>query len=164
MIRTKKPRLLAIDPGTRNLGFALFERDELLHYGVKSITRHHTPHETLKAGRKFILTLLDDFRPTTLAIERAFFANNRNVALLNVFVDEICSLAKHNGIKVIRLAPSTVKKTVAGNGRAGKHEVAKVVVSRFPELKVFISQDRKWKARYHSNMFDAVAIGLAAME
>lgn len=38
--------------------------------------------------------------------------------------------------------------------------VARVIVSKFPELKVYLTQDRAWKERYHQNMFDAVALGM----
>lgn len=29
-------------------------------------------------------------------------------------------------------------------------------------LKVYLPQDRKWKERYHANMFDAVALAIVA--
>ena len=72
-------------------------------------------------------------------------------------------MAKRRRIVVAAFAPSAVKKTVTGCGLAGKAEVARVVVSKYPELKVYLCQDRKWKDRYHSNMFDAVAVGLTAV-
>ena len=97
-----------------------------------------------------------------LAVEKAFFANNRNAALLNVFVDEIQALGQRRKLTVLAFAPSTVKKAVCGNGRASKEDIARAVVARFPELRPYQTQDPKWKARYHGNMFDAVAIALTA--
>ncbi len=38
--------------------------------------------------------------------------------------------------------------------------MAKAVVARYPELKVYLTQDRKWKQAHHENMFDAVAVAL----
>jgi hypothetical protein len=38
-----------------------------------------------------------------------------------------------------------------------------VIVSKFPELEVYLTQDRAWKERYHQNMFDAVGLGLMAL-
>ena len=95
-----------------------------------------------------------------LVVEKSFFAQNKNAALLNVFVDEIKAIGKRKGLKVMSYAPNTVNKFICGNGRASKEEEAKVIVSKYPELKVYITQDRKWKARYHQNMFDAVALGV----
>ena len=157
-----KTRILAIDPGTREMGVALLEGDKLLYHGVKTIKRGKSPHETLKEGRKVILRLMEDFQPDILAVEKTFFANNRNTAVLNVFADEIKAIGKRKGLEVVGFAPSTVKKFITGNGRASKLEVAKVVISAYPELKVYMTQDRKWKEEYHQNMFDAVALGIVA--
>jgi Holliday junction resolvasome RuvABC endonuclease subunit len=97
-----------------------------------------------------------------LVVEKTFFVNNRNAALLNVFVDDIKAIGKRKGLKVISYAPSTVKKFICGNGRASKKDVAKAIISKYPELKVYLTQDRAWKERYHQNMFDAVALGMMA--
>jgi Holliday junction resolvasome RuvABC endonuclease subunit len=106
--------------------------------------------------------LIRDFNPQVLAVEKAFFAKSRNTALLNTFVDEIRTIGRRKRLKLVSYAPSTVKKHICGNGRASKREVAKVVVAKYPELKVYLTQDRAWKERYHQNMFDAVALGMMA--
>jgi Holliday junction resolvasome RuvABC endonuclease subunit len=80
-----------------------------------------------------------------------------------VLFDEIRALARRKKLTFVSYAPSTIKKFTCGNGRADKKQVATVVVSRFPELKVFLSQDRAWKERFHQNMFDAVALGIMTM-
>jgi len=67
------------------------------------------------------------------------------------------------GVKVLNYATSTVRKSIAGNGRASKKELSKVIVSKYPNLKVYMSQDRAWKELYHQNMFDAIALGLMAL-
>ena len=125
--------MFAIDPGTRQMGVALLEGGKLLYHGVKTFRREPEPHKALEAGRKAVPRLIDDFRPDVLVVEKAFFANNRNTALLNVLVDEIRALAMRKRLKVLGFAPSTVKKAICGNGRASKAEVARVVVLRYPE-------------------------------
>jgi crossover junction endodeoxyribonuclease RuvC len=157
---SKNKKILAIDPGTRELGIALLQGGRLLYHGVETVKKKKSPHETLKEGRKIILRLINDFKPQVMVVEKTFFANNRNSALLNVFFDEIKAVGKRKGLKVISYAPNTVKKRICGNGRASKEDVAKVIVSKYPELKVYLTQDRKWKAAYHWNMFDAVALGV----
>jgi len=153
-------KVLAIDPGTREMGIAFLEKEKLIYHGVKVIKKRKSPHETLKEGRKVILRLIKDFNPKVLVFEKAFFANNRNAALLNIFVDEIRAIGRRKGLKVLSFASSTVKKAICGNGRASKEEVARVMVSKYPELKVYLTQDRAWKERYYQNMFDAVALGM----
>jgi crossover junction endodeoxyribonuclease RuvC len=159
-MKSNNDRILAIDPGTREMGVAFLEGGKLIYHGVKVIRKKRSPHERLQAGREIVLRLIRDFRPAILVVEKTFFARNRNTSLLNVFADEIVAIGKRKGLKVKAFAPSTMKKAIAGNGHATKEEVAGVVVARFPELKVYLTQDRKWKERFHQNMFDAVALAM----
>lgn len=153
-------KILAIDPGIRKMGVAFLDKGKLIYHGVKVIKRGRSPHETLKEARNAILRLIRDLKPRVLAVEKAFFANNRNSALVNVLVDEIRAIGRRKKLIVLSYAPSTVKKYICGNGGASKKEVAKVIVSKFPELNVYLVQDKAWKERHHQNMFDAVAIGI----
>lgn len=153
-------RILAIDPGTREMGVAVLERGKLIYHGVVVIQRGRSPKDTLARGQASIARLMGDFRPETLVIEQTFVGRNRNAALLNVLTDEIKSLAKRKGVRVQSFAPSVVKKAICGHGWATKAEVAKAVIARYPDLKAYLTHERKWKERFHANMFDAVALGM----
>ena len=156
-------KVLAIDPGTKHLGVAFFEGKDLVYHGVKTIKHLRLPQETLQEGKKVILRMINDFKPDVLVVEKTFFSNNRNSALLNVFADEIQSIGKRNKLIVEAYAANTVRKQICGNGSVSKDEVAKVIVSYYPELKPYLTSDRKWKETFHRNMFDAVALGLIAV-
>ena len=156
-------RILAVDPGTRLMGVALLDNRRLIYHGVKVIKKGKSPHETLHQARKIILRLIRDFCPHVIVVEKAFFANNRNAALLNVLVDEIKAIARRKRLRLVAYSPSTLKKFISGNGRASKGEVSRAVVLHYPELKVYLTQNRAWKERFHQNMFDAVALGIMAM-
>ncbi len=160
MTKNVRVRILAIDPGTKHMGVALLDNGALIYSGVKVIRNRRSPHEIIRECRKIVLRLIRDYRPQVLMSEKTFFANNRNSALLNVLFDEIRNIGKRKKLQVICYAPTTVKKAICGNGLAKKEEVARVVIAKFPELKVFLTQDRKWKESFHHNMFDAVALGM----
>jgi len=153
-------RILAIDPGTRLMGVALLEKGQLIYHGVKVIKKGNSPNQNLQNARKAVLRLVSDLKPCMLVVEKTFFANSRNTSVLNVFVNEIKAIGRRKGIKTVLFSPSTVKKFICGNGWADKKDVARAIVSKFPELKVYLTQDRAWKERFHQNMFDAVALAL----
>lgn len=152
-------KILAIDPGTRTMGAALLEREKLVYHAVHAIKRGAT-RERVKEARRTVLRLIQDLEPDTLAIEKTCFANNRHGATLHALVRDIVALGRRKRLRVLSFAANTVKKRVCGNGRASKREVAQAVIARYPEIGVYLTQDRKWKERYHQNMFDAVAVGL----
>ena len=164
MQRVVSNRFLAIDPGTREMGIAVLEGTKLVYHGVLVIRRGKSPRETLERACKSVARLIEDFRPQVLAIEKTFVRRNRHTALLNVVADEIVVLAKQSRLQVIGLSPSAVKKGICGDGWASKEEVAKAVLTRFPELKAYLVHERKWKERFHANMFDAVALGVVAQQ
>lgn len=86
------------------------------------------------------------------------------MATFNAFVGAIKAIGRRKKLRVVCFAPNTVKKFISGNGLATKYEIANVVISKFPELMVYATQNRKWKEKYHQNMFDAVALGIMASE
>jgi len=145
------------------MGYAFLDKGCLLYYGVKVIKKKKSPHQILKEGRKIVLRLIKDLKPNILVIEKTFIANNKSASLLNVFFDEIKAVGRRKHLKVLCFAPSTVKKHIAKNGWAKKKEVAKAICTKYPELKVYLTQDRGWKERYHQNMFDAVALAEVAL-
>jgi Holliday junction resolvasome RuvABC endonuclease subunit len=140
----RTPRILAIDPGTREMGVAL-DGGKLVYHGVKVLPKRRTPHATLGRAGAVVIRLLADFRPDTLAVEKAFIGRNRNASLLNVLAVEIQAIGRRKGLRVIALAPGTVRKAVCGNGWAAKEDMAKTVAQRFPELKAYLGQNRRWK-------------------
>jgi len=77
-------------------------------------------------------------------------------------VDEIKikAIGRRKGLKVLSFAPSTPKKYICDNGRASNKEVGRVIVSKYPELKVYLSQNSASKEEFHQNMFDALALGM----
>jgi len=155
-------RILAIDPGTRIMGIAFLDKGQLVYHGVKVIKKGNSPNDNLQSARRIILRLIKDFNPNLVVVENAFFARSRKAYLLNVLIDEIKAIARRKRIKLSSYSPSTVKKFITGNGWASKEQVARAIVSKFPELKVYLTQDRAWKERFHQNMFDAVALGTMA--
>jgi len=155
-------KILAIDPGTRLMGFALIDNGTLIYNGVKVIKTKNSPCETVRHVRRIVFRMINDFRPRVVAAEKACFGTNQRAALMNVVVREIRFIARRKQLKFIDYYPSTLKKFITGNGRATKMEVSRAVVLKYPDLNVFLTQDRAWKERFHQNMFDAVALGIMA--
>ena len=159
-----RTRTLALDPGTRFMGVAVFELEDLLYHGVVTL-RGASDAERLKEGAAAVERMVRDFRPGLLALEETFVTGTRNAALLRLLISEIRLVAGRQGIRAVGLAPATVKKAVTGDGRAGKGQVARVGIERYPELSPYLLvRDSKWKRRFHSNMFDAVAVGMTMLQ
>jgi Holliday junction resolvasome RuvABC endonuclease subunit len=157
-----KTNVLAIDPGTREMGYAHFEGFDLLDYGVHNL-RTRDDHRQAIFGKvdPVVTRLLQEKRPDIVVLEKNRFSQIRANVRLALTVYRIRSLARRRRVPLVEYDPRTVRRVVCNNGNCRKTEVARTVAVRYPELKVYLTSDRKWKVRYHQNMFDAVACGLA---
>jgi len=160
MTNNIRGRILAIDPGTRHMGVALLDNGALIYGGVRVVCNRKSPQEIIRSCRKIIFRLIDDYAPQVLVVEKTLFPNNSKSALLNILFADLMKIGKQKKLEVICFAPNTVRKAICGNGLASKEDVARAVIARYLELKVYLTQDRKWKTRFHQNMFDAVALGM----
>ncbi len=64
------PRILAIDPGTRQMGIVVLQGNDLLYYSVKDFKRKRPADELIKATRETLLRLIQDYEPNVLAYEK----------------------------------------------------------------------------------------------
>lgn len=156
---TKPATILAVDPGTRELGVALLSGQSLIYYGVKTIRQRQSPQSILGEIARVISRLIADYEPTVLAIEKTFLIQ-KSAALLNVAAAEIKAVARQAGLPIYEYTPSEVRKLVCQTGKATKRETALEVAARFPELSHYLKQQTKWEELYYANMFDAIAVGL----
>lgn len=77
-------KILAIDPGTREIGVAVLTGEELEYYAVKTITRRSSPSIILAQARQIIRKLIHLHSPDVLAIERPFLGYGNRSSLLVV--------------------------------------------------------------------------------
>lgn len=159
------PKILAIDPGSKEIGVALLEGSALRYHDVLSINVERRPTAILAEIRSRIDRLIGDFRPTALAIEKTFVGKNQSTAILNVIVSDLISLGRERKLPILLASALTVRKAITGFGWTEKEDLAKVIVSRyFRELRPYLGMKRESQALFHLNRFDAIALGLWAAE
>lgn len=124
-------RVLGIDPGSRKTGWGVVEDAGGDLRGLASgVASSGTGEISLRLGRiaAQIETLLDEWAPDAVAIERAFLGKNVSSALrLGEVRGVLLASAGRREVPVVDYPPATVKVAVAGSGRAEKGMVARGV-------------------------------------
>lgn len=156
---TKLPTILAIDPGTKEIGVAVLSGRELCYYAVKTIKRRQPPQALLAEISGYVAGLIQKHRPQTLAIEKTYLLQ-QSAALLCVAAAEIKQTARQHGLVVYEYAPAEVRQWLSQRARATKRETARRVVERCPDLARYLKQPTQWGELYWAHMLDAVAVGL----
>jgi len=152
--------MVAIDPGIYKIGLAAFNGSNLVDYTVKTVPRLPLVRDRLIRLEKVLNQYLEEKRPTAIAIEKTNFSTSNHNGLLVLAHYKILAVARRHRIPVAEYAPISVRKAVCGNGHATKQDVVKILISRYPELRVFSGANRRYKEQHFFNLFDAVAVGL----
>jgi len=155
----KGARILAIDPGSRELGVAVLEGEDLLYYGVKTVRKRTTPQEMLQEITWSIKQLIDYYVPSILAIEKVFLIQ-KNACLLIVATEQIKAAARKEELAVYEYEPKVIRRLVCQTGKATKREVARHLTRKYYELSRYLNRKSRWEQLYYAKMFDAIAVGL----
>lgn len=124
--------ILGLDPGSRFTGFGVVHRAgnslTRIDAGRLSVpTKIGTAQRLAWLGRE-VGELLLRFEPDAVAIETTFAGvNNRSLIVMAQARGAILSALGATELEPREFSPAEIKRTVAGNGRAGKDQVARMV-------------------------------------
>lgn len=124
--------VLGIDPGTQTTGFAVIDyehgRVQPLEFGVLLTQTMDPMPDRLLSIYTDINTLLDKYKPDTVATERLFFDRNVTNALTVGRAIGVTMLAfAQRGLPWAEYTPMQVKIAVTGYGGAEKQQVQAMV-------------------------------------
>ena len=81
-------------------------------------------------------SVIREFKPEEIVVEKAFYHKNAQVAMILGHVRGVIMLAgRKNGCHVVEMTPTSIKKAVTRNGNASK-DMVKYMVTRILRLKI----------------------------
>lgn len=153
-------KILAIDPGYDKVGVAILEKlpkqNEKIIFSecFKTSPKKLLSDRVLEIGQK-IRSLVKDYQPSSLAIEKLYFETNQKTAMgvseaRGVIIYE-ASLAN---LKVFEYTPLQIKIAITGYGKSSKGQI----MDMLPKL-VTLPDNKKRQ----DDEYDAIAIGLTCL-
>jgi len=121
-------RVMGVDPGTHRTGFGILEssgRDyKLVICGTIRAAAKDPIARRLLHIFESLQKNIQSYKPDVAALETLFFAKDIQ-AVERIGEARACAMlaASKAGIEVIEYAPTAVKRSVTGNGRASKEQV-----------------------------------------
>ncbi len=135
-------RILAIDPGTRVMGYAILQGDGRqppvpLLAGAERLLTVHDPLERLNAIHQKLVLLIRSYRPTVAAIEAPFCGKNAQSMLKLGRAQGVAIQAMlQEGLTVQEYAPTKIKLSLTGHGQASKLQLKNVLQQLFPGVPI----------------------------
>jgi len=125
-------RVLGVDPGTYKLGVGVVYSDgpELIpaFYGVLSPKKRDSLPERLHYIHEHLLSVINEWKPTEVAIEKPFAGRNIRSAMAIGHAQAIAMVAAaRHGLPVSYYAPREVKQAITDYGGSSKEQVQEMV-------------------------------------
>ena len=125
-------RILGIDPGLANTGFAIIEhsgnQSRLLDHGCVLTATSQSPAQRLHDIHTKIVEVIGQWNPDAAALEQLFFSINVKSAMAVSEARGVIILATaHSQVPLTEYTPQQIKQAVTGGGRAGKEQVQRMV-------------------------------------
>lgn len=125
-------RILGIDPGYATIGYGIVEYDNFrfktIAYGAITTSPDKSFTERLYDIYEDVSTLIKNYKPDSLSIEKLFFNTNTKTAIDVAQARGIILLAaRMSNIDIFEYTPLQVKQSITGYGRAEKHQVMEMV-------------------------------------
>ncbi len=142
----------------------IFRGEDIVVSVVKVLSTKGSPRKRLEEVKRVFSSLINDYAPKVLVIEKPFFFWSKQSRFLDVVIEEIRCLARKRKMKIYEFSPRTARKIVCGNGNATKKDMAKVICSIYPELRIYLNQNRRYKEIYWGHMFDSAGLGVCFLK
>jgi crossover junction endodeoxyribonuclease RuvC len=125
-------RIIGIDPGTGILGFGVIDmhkgKTTLVEAGVITTPAHTPLPDRLEEIYLELTSIIRDTKPTVMAIEKLFFAQNVTTAMSVSHARGVAMLTgKQANLQIEEYTPLQIKQSVTGYGKATKKQVQEMV-------------------------------------
>jgi Holliday junction resolvasome RuvABC endonuclease subunit len=156
----KALRTLGIDPGMREMGYAVVDDNELVYFGVHTFKRRRPPKALMTEGERVVGELIDSCKPSRVVIGEASAARWKRSPRLRLLIGTMKRHARRRGAPVTSYPLTQVKEIIAGDRTATKQKLIDEVVTAYPFLAKHRESDVMSGEKYWENMFEAVALAL----
>lgn len=125
--------ILGIDPGTNLMGYAILteagRKPRMAALGVIELGKIENHYARLRRIHERVSMLVEQYRPSALAIEAPFFGKNvQSMLKLGRAQGVAIAAALASDIPVSEYEPRRIKQAVVGNGGASKEQVRAMLV------------------------------------
>ena len=129
IVQTEKQIILGIDPGTNIMGYGIVKVENnklsLVRMDVLKLDKNRSQPERLKDIFEGIISVIEQYKPTSVAIEAPFYGKNiQSMLKLGRAQGVAIVAAMHKNIPVFEYSPRKVKMAITGKGSASKEQVA----------------------------------------
>lgn len=150
--------ILAIAPGKRELGIAVFVGVDLVYVSVKTIKHRKSRKFLLKEIAEILQKLFEGFRVKTV-VTKAISQYQKRSPDLETIVELIKFESAQKELQVIEVTLEEIKSALCESEKATEKKAFETLLASYPQLRQYWSRPNKWQNDYYAFLLSAVAVG-----
>jgi RNase H-fold protein (predicted Holliday junction resolvase) len=158
-----KNKILAVIPGRRRIGFAVFFNQTLVYYGGTSLARFKTKQKVFEAVEKFMDKNINRFEIDRVAVRRLSKSQETSPLLVSIS-EHIKTICKTEKLELSFYDGKFINRYFCKeNERATKEKTAAFLAAKYPELNCYYKLKKDYEKKYYAFVFQAIALGLVCI-
>lgn len=153
-------RILAINPGGRHLGIAVFCETELREWSIK-ILHKPTSKGKVNIAMGIVEDVIKQYHINKIVIKKLH--PSRSSSNLDRILSALKNYIQKSSIELREYSLDAVEDFLLVSQRKNKMNLMEEVVTRFPFLNRELEMERRNKNHYFIRMFEAVALGIVCL-
>lgn len=155
--------ILAIAPGKRELGIAVFVERDLVYVSVKTIRQRKSRRGLLKEITGILQRLFQSFAVKTVVIKSISQYQKRSPDLEKI-AEWIKAESVKNNLETEEVTLEQIKFVLGNSHTSTEKKAFEAMLATYPELKRYWNRPNKWQNDYYAFLFSAVAAGVVYLK
>jgi hypothetical protein len=154
---------LAVAPGKREIGIAIFVGADLIYESVKTIKRRK-PVKLLLAETTGILEKLFQGFSIKMVVTKTISQYQKLSPDLEKIVERIKLESEQRNLPVVEISLEQIKSVLCKNEKATEKRAFETLLVSYPQLEKYWNRPNKWQNDYYAFLFSAVAVGVVYLK
>jgi len=155
--------ILAIAPGKRELGIAVFVGVDLVYVSVKTIKHRKSRKFLLKEINEILQKLFEGFQVKTV-VSKAISQYQKRSPDLEPIVELIKYESAQKELQMTEVTLEEIKSALCESEKSTEKKAFETLLISYPELERYYNRPNKWQNDYYAFLLSAVAVGAVYLE
>ncbi len=154
--------ILAIAPGKREIGIAIFSDFDLIYVSVKTV-KNRKSKNILDEITVILQRLFQGFS-IRIVVAKAISQYQKLSPDLETIVERIKLKSEEKGLEVVEITIEQIKSELCRNKKPTEKKAFETLLIAYPELNRYWNRPNKWQNDYYAFLFSAVAVGVVYLK
>jgi len=156
MQKNRSSKIIAINPGWRYLGIAIFDGSGLREWRLKNMPGQDAKAKMAKAN-VILSGFIERYAPDILAIKKLH--PSRSSPNLRIMASRIEAVCRKKRMRVCFYSIKELEDVISPGCSINKKELAELLASEYPALSRELEREKRSRNPYHLRLFETVALG-----